>query len=140
MSPLISVLIEPVSRLIDRLIPDPEAAARAKAELLREENGTILEQLRLALQADASQAAVNQEEAKNPQLFVAGWRPFIGWVCGAAFAYHYVLQPFLVFALAVSGQPVTLPQFDMEALITVLFGMLGLGGLRTFEKIRGVGK
>lgn len=140
MSPLISVLIDPISKLIDKLIPDADAAVKAKQELLKEENSLMLEQLRLALQADSNQTAINQEEAKNPQLFVSGWRPFIGWVCGFAFAYHYVLQPFLAFVLVASGRNISLPQFNMEALVTVLFGMLGLGGLRTVEKIRGVGK
>lgn len=139
-APLITALIDPVSRLIDHLIPDPDMAARAKLELLKEENGVMLEQLRLAMQADAGQTTVNTAEAQHRSLFVAGWRPFIGWVCGIAFAYHYILQPLLIFILATRGQPVNLPDFNLEALVTLLFGMLGLGGLRTFEKMRGISK
>ena len=131
------LLIEPLSRLIDKIIPDAQAAAKAKAELLREGREQDLRELELALQAAAQQNSINQVEAGNTQLFVSGWRPFIGWVCGVAFAYHFVCQPFLAFLMAVSGEVVDLPYFDMETLSTVLMGMLGLGGLRTLEKIRG---
>ena len=62
------------------------------------------------------------------------------WVCGTAFAYHYVLQPLLAFVFAASGHPVVLPVFDMDALMSVAFGMLGLGGYRTYEKLKGVTK
>lgn len=131
--PAWTLLIAPLSQLLDKLIPDPEARAKAQASL-READ---LEALKLALEADARQADVNRQEAASAELFVAGWRPFIGWVCGAAFAYHFVLQPLLAFILDNSGAgPVLLPAFDMDTLATVLMGMLGLGGLRTIEKIR----
>ena len=87
-----------------------------------------------------AQIEVNKTEAAHRNVFVAGWRPFIGWVCGAAFAYHFVLQPIFVFALAAYGVSLELPSFDMGALMTVLTGMLGLGGLRTFEKMKGTAK
>lgn len=103
---------------------------------MKAENAQALELMRLALQADQGQAHVNEMEAQNASLFVSGWRPFIGWVCGVAFAYHFVAQPFLAFAIANAGGKATLPAFDMSELSTVLMGMLGLGGLRTFEKIR----
>lgn len=86
------------------------------------------------------QVEINKEEARHSNIFVSGWRPFVGWVCGAAFAYHFILQPFLIFLFAISGAPIQTPVFDMEALFTVLFGLLGLGGLRTFEKTKGVAK
>lgn len=133
-----TLLIDPVSRLLDKLIPDPDARAKAQIELMRSEREFDLKELELALTADTSQAEINKEEAKNVNLFVSGWRPFIGWVCGTAFAYHYVFQPFLVFALAAQGRRVDMPEFPMETLLTVLLGMLGLGGMRTYEKIRRV--
>lgn len=139
-APLLLALIDPVSKLLDRIIPDPEARAKAVLELKKEENAQTLEELRLAVQSDQMQADINLEEAKNSNLFVSGWRSFIGWVCGIAFAYHYILQPLLAFLFAASGHKVDLPVFDMDALVTVLFGMLGLGGLRTFEKVKGVTK
>lgn len=136
----LALLIDPISRLLDRLIPDPEARAHAQAELLKAERDGELEILRLALSADQAQTAINVQEAASRNLFVSGWRPFIGWVCGMAFCYHFIIQPLLIFSLINSGQEVRLPQFDMEALSTVLMGILGLGGLRTIEKVRGSAK
>lgn len=134
--PTWTLLIEPISRLLDKIIPDPEARAKAQAELLKSEREADMETLRLALEADFRQNAVNEKEAGHERLFVAGWRPFIGWVCGVAFAYHFVLQPLLVFAAAAQGRVIPLPAFDMETLSTVLMGMLGLGSLRTIEKLK----
>ncbi len=128
-------LIPAFSELLDRIIPDPAARERAKLELEKAENAQALQQLQLALEADKSQNEINAVEAQNANLFVSGWRPFIGWVCGVAFAYHFVVQPILAFAIANSGRDVKLPSFQMEELSTVLMGLLGLGGLRTIEKI-----
>ena len=133
-------LIPAISDLLDKIIPDPNQREKAKIELLKSERAADIEELRLALSADQMQAEINKQEAENPNLFVSGWRPFIGWVCGVAFAYHFILQPLLAFAIANSGGKVELPSFDMQALSTVLMGMLGLGGLRTLEKIKNVTK
>lgn len=135
-----TLLIDPISRLLDKIIPDPEARAKAQIELLKSEREFDLKEFELVLRADEAQAEINKTEAAHRSLFVAGWRPFIGWVCGIAFAYHYILQPLLVFALAAQGRKVDLPEFSMESLLTVLLGLLGLGGMRTFEKIRRVAK
>lgn len=129
-------LVPAISALLDKLIPDPEAREKAKIELLKAERESDIEELRLALSADQMQAETNKQEAASDNIFVAGWRPFIGWVCGVAFAYHFILQPLLAFAIANSGGTAELPKFDMDALSTVLMGMLGLGGLRTLEKIK----
>ncbi len=130
-------IIPAVSALLDRIIPDPVARERAKLELLKSERAQDLDELRAALSADQAQTDINKVEAASTDRFVAGWRPFIGWVCGVAFAYHFVLQPLLAFLLANStAAPVVLPAFDMDALSTVLMGILGLGGLRTLEKIK----
>jgi hypothetical protein len=86
-----------------------------------------------------AQIEVNKIEAQSPSFFKSSWRPFIGWVCGIAFAYHFVLQPFLIFGLTVYGiQIPSLPVFDMSTLMTVLGGLLGLGTLRTYEKSKGL--
>lgn len=131
-----TLLIDPLSKLLDKLIPDPEARAKAQAELLKSSREIDLEELRLAISADQMQANINVQEAASTNLFVSGWRPFIGWVCGVAFAYHFVLQPMLAFAIANHGGTVQLPVFEMQELSTVLMGILGLGGLRTIEKIK----
>ena len=93
---------------------------------------------RIALHADALQTKINQAESQHRSRFVAGWRPFIGWTCGMALAWHFILLPLCQFTLAVLGiTPQALPAFDMAALNTILFGMLGLGTLRTAEKAVG---
>jgi hypothetical protein len=130
-------IVPALSQLLDKIIPDEQARERAKLELLRTERAQDLEELKLALSADQMQSNINQQEAQSPLLFVSGWRPFIGWVCGVAFAYHFVLQPLLAFILSNAGKTVILPNFDMQELSTVLMGMLGLGGLRTIEKVKG---
>jgi hypothetical protein len=97
------------------------------------------EQLAAAVALVQGQLDVNQAEAASPNVFVSGWRPFIGWVCGAALVYHYIARPMLPWLLALIGSPVQpIPPLDMGDLITILLGMLGLGGLRTYEKRQGV--
>ena len=128
-------LISPLSVLIDRIIPDKDAAARAKIELIKEENKNAIQQLNLFLQADVQQTDTNKVEAANDSLFVAGWRPFVGWVCGVSFAYHYIIQPAIAFVLAANHAIYIMPSFDTSELNTVLFGMLGIGSLRTLEKV-----
>lgn len=80
----------------------------------------------------AIQTKINEIEAKHRTVFVAGWRPFIGWVCGIAFAFHYIVMPLLLAYTDI--KPI---EFDTNSLFTVLMGMLGLGGLRTYEKLKG---
>jgi len=77
------------------------------------------------------QAQINEQEAKHRTIFVAGWRPFIGWVCAFALAYNFIIRDLLVWWVGVESAP---PALQMEHLMTVLIGMLGLGGMRTFEK------
>ena len=85
--------------------------------------------------------AINKEEASSGSLFKGGWRPCIGWICGIAFGYHFVLQPVIIFVVALIGIEIPeLPEFDMGTLLTVLGGMLGIGGLRTYEKQKGLTK
>lgn len=136
-----TLLIDPISRLLDKIIPDPEARDRAKAELVKQQLDAEMEQLRLAVSLDQGQLEINKVEAQHASVFVAGWRPYIGWVSGTALAYHTILQPLLAFSIANStGQPAQLPEFQTELMIGVLMAMLGMGGYRTFEKFKGVTK
>ena len=96
----------------------------------REEKAQLIQEIKKA------QIEVNKVEAGSTNLFVSGWRPFVGWTCGVALCYHFVLQPFLAFLLYSFGQQIVLPTFDMTTLTTVLMGMLGLGGLRSYEKVK----
>lgn len=136
--PVFDALLGGVLQVVNKFIPDPQAQAQMQLELLKLKQSDDFKQLEAALTLAAQQNEVNALEAKSGSLFVAGWRPACGWVCAAAFGYHYVVQPLSAFALAVVGVHVQLPAFDMSALMTLLLGMLGLGGMRSFEKVRGV--
>lgn len=127
-------LVNPIESILDRILPDKAQAAQAKAALIEL-------QAKGELDAAAAQVQTNIAEAQNKSTFVAGWRPFVGWVCGSAFAYAFVLQPFAQFILVafhVNFDPSKLPVLSMSDMMPVLLGMLGLGAARTVEKINGV--
>jgi hypothetical protein len=117
-------------RLLDKLIPDKDAREKAQAELIKAAQDQ-------GFQRDMAQIELNKEEAKM-DLFRGGWRPAVGWTCGIAFALHFVIFPLLNFFLAAADQPQITVAFDMDTLMTVLMGLLGLGGLRTVEKWKGI--
>ena len=119
------------SKILDRVIPDTNARDKAKEELAKAINDQDF-------QITMAQIAVNTEEAKSDNLFKSGWRPSVGWICSIAFALHFVVLPILNIGLVGFGyKAITIP-FDMDTLFTVLGGLLGLGGLRTVEKMRGI--
>jgi len=127
-------LINPITTLLDKFIPDAN-----EKQKLAHEIATLAQ--KQAHEIAIAQIEVNKVEAASSSIFKGGWRPFIGWVCGTAFAYHFVLQPLLIFVMTYAGHPIPpLPEFDMASLMTVLGGLLGLGGLRTFEKYKGITK
>tara|TARA_R110000822_G_scaffold30342_1_gene88490 strand:- start:259 stop:654 length:396 start_codon:yes stop_codon:yes gene_type:complete len=131
---MLQALIGPISGLLDKFVEDKDQKAALAHEL-----ATMSD--RHAQELAKGQLEINKAEAASSSVFKGGWRPFIGWTCGAAFAYHFVVQPFLLFAVAMFGLDIpALPEFDMSSLMTVLMGMLGLGGLRTFEKQKGLTK
>ena len=96
------------------------------------------QQLAAAVMVVQGQIDTNKAEAANPNVFVSGWRPFIGWVCGSACAWNWIGLPMAKMLLTVSGHPIALEPADISQMMPVLLGMLGLGGLRTVEKIKGV--
>ena len=131
---LIASLIGPVSGILDKVIPDSDMKAKLAHEIATMSDNH-------SQQALLAQLEINKAEAASGSLFKGGWRPFIGWTSGVAFAYHFVLQPLLVFVLTASGVDLPeLPEFDMSTLLTVLGGMLGIGGLRSYEKTKGLTK
>ena len=131
---MLQALIGPVTGLLDKVIEDKDQKAKLAHEI-----ATLAE--RQAHEAAMGQILTNREEAKHKSIFVAGWRPCVGWVCAVALAYHFVLAPLITFGIAWSGAEIPeLPAFDMDSLMTVLLGMLGLGGLRTYEKQKGLTK
>tara|TARA_R110000796_G_scaffold62952_1_gene145144 strand:+ start:319 stop:714 length:396 start_codon:yes stop_codon:yes gene_type:complete len=131
---MLQALIAPITGLLDKFVEDKD-----QKNALAHELATMAD--RHAQELAKGQLEVNKAEAASASVFKGGWRPFIGWTCGFAFAYHFVLQPFMLFAVAMFGLDIPpLPVFDMSTLMTVLMGMLGLGGLRTYEKKTGVSK
>lgn len=96
------------------------------------------QQIAAAVMVIQGQIDTNKEEAKSPSVFVSGWRPFIGWVCGAACAWNWIGLPAALFVAAYFGKTLTLRPADISEMMPILMGMLGLGGLRTVEKINGV--
>lgn len=97
-------------------------------------------ELNAAVTLVVGQLEINKEEAKSSSIFVAGWRPFIGWVCGAAFAWNWIGLPVAKAALVIYGTPLELEAANLTEMMPVLLGMLGLGALRTKEKIEGVAR
>ena len=116
-------------KVLDKFVQDKDL----KAKLDHEMNMAFHE-------ANLAQVEINKVEAASQNMFVAGWRPFVGWTCGVALLYHFLLLPLLHFILRATGNEVELPEFDFSHLSTILMGMLGLGGLRTYEKLRGVSR
>jgi Holin of 3TMs, for gene-transfer release len=125
-------MVGPLAALFDdvlkRVVPDQTERLKISAEL----QTTMATQ---EFQAAMAQVAVNTEEAKKESLFVSGWRPFIGWTCGGAYAYHFVFQAFLKMVFAAFGHPIDLPTISISEMTPVMTGMLGLGVLRTYEKV-----
>jgi len=126
---MIDKLIGPISDIVGKLIPDKDLQKKLTHEL-----GMSLHKANLA------QLEVNKVEAAHTSMFVSGWRPFVGWVCGVSLLYHFLLSPFMVFVFTMAGAEVILPEFEFSQLSSILMGMLGLGGLRTFEKMKGVNR
>ena len=124
---MIEQLIGPITGLLDKFIEDKDQKA-----LLAHEVATMAQ--RHAQELTIAQIEVNKTEALSRNIFVAGWRPFVGWTCGIALAWHFVGLPVTLFMTSMfQVETPPLPEFEMESLMTVLLGMLGLGGLRTFE-------
>ena len=116
---LLTTLIEPATKLLDKVIEDKDQKAKLAHEL-----ATMAD--KLAHEQNLAQIQVNREEASSGSLFKGGWRPCIGWICGIAFGYHFVLQPVIIFIVAIIGVNIPdLPEFQMNTLLTVLGGLLG---------------
>ncbi len=137
----ISIGLEFVGKIADKIWPNPAEKAAGLLELEKLRQTGELAQLTADTDLAKGQLAINQAEASSASLFVSGARPFIMWVCGVAFSYTLILQPFMVFLCAVLGKVLPpLPNIDTNLLGWALGGILGLGTMRTTEKIKGVAK
>lgn len=132
MNPLLFPLFDLGGKIIDRLFPDETAKAAAQLELLKLQQQGDLQQV-------LEQLRINAVEAAHPSIFVAGWRPFVGWVCGFALAYQSIFHNWLVwFSTAWHFTPPPAP--DADTLVYILGTLLGVGAMRTYEKKSGVAK
>lgn len=132
MLPIVTALLPIFSEVLDRVIPDKAKAEQAKLEM----QAKVLDAMN---QGALAQLEVNKVEAGHRSIFVAGWRPFIGWTCGAGLAWAFVGQPVANWVIATFGVKVAaLPVLPIDGLTELVFAMLGIGALRTFEKVKGV--
>ena len=131
---LLSAVLPSVMEVAGRFLPeDKEKRAAAERD--------IEAQLTMHLaKIDLAQLDINKTEAAHRSVFVSGWRPAIGWMCGGAMGLNFIVFPLASFVLAQTGHLVELPTLDMSQMMPVLMGLLGLGGLRTFEKVKQVSK
>ncbi len=130
---IIGALVPALGTLIDRLIPDKAEAEKARNQL-------EAQLVTAANEAALAQVEVNKVEAAHSSVFVAGWRPSIGWVCAAGLAWAFVAAPIASWALVAFNIKAELPAIQFDHLFELVLAMLGIGGLRTFEKLRGVAR
>lgn len=135
--PILGDLIQAGLRIIDKVIPDPQAKTAAQLEFIKLQQAGEFKELDAATQLAQGQIDTNKQEAGHQSLFVAGWRPAMGWICGAIFASNYIGVPLLAWLSPLLHIPPP-PRLDIGEVLPVLLGMLGLGGLRTTEKVKGV--
>jgi|TARA_R100001198_G_C5166165_1_gene169094 hypothetical protein len=129
MPKILNVIAEPVTKILDKFVLDKDLKIRLEHELKTELH-----------KANLGQIEVNKMEAQSRHWFTSSWRPCVGWICAFALAYHFILEPILVFGLSIYGLEYDLPEFDMGSLMTILMGMLGLAGARSWEKSKGITK
>jgi len=124
----ITAILNVGNTLIDRLIPDKTQAQAAKAQLVQMQVAGELQQMQ-------GQLAVDQTEAANTSVFVAGWRPFIGWICGLALATDFIIRPVFMWACNLAHRPADFPTLDMTELMPLVLGMLGMGALHVTQDV-----
>jgi hypothetical protein len=120
-------LIDPISTLLDKIVPDKDARDRLAHEI-----STMAETH--SHEIAKAQIAVNQQEAAHKSIFVAGWRPFTGWSCSLALSFNFLVLPMGNFVLALNDSVIVIAPLDLSTMMPVLLGMLGLGGMRSYEK------
>lgn len=133
----ITILLGLGSKVIDKIWPDPIQRDQAKLELMKMQQAGELAQLAAETNLMIAQVKVNEEEAQSTSVFVSGWRPMIGWVCGSACAFNWIGLPIAKLVLLSTGHDIAISPADLSEMMPILLGMLGLGGLRTIEKLNG---
>lgn len=115
-------------KVLDHFFPDPEKRAEAQMQLEQMRQGAVLATMQ-------QQVDINKIEAASTNMFVAGWRPFVGWVCGMGLAVQFLVRPLFMWGANLAGHPADFPTLDMGTLMTLLAGMMGLTAARTVEKL-----
>jgi hypothetical protein len=128
---MLQALIGPISSLLEKAIPDSDLRRKLTHEIATIAEKNAHEQIKAQLE-------INNTEAKHNSLFVSGWRPAVGWTCCLGMAANFLLIPMTNFVLALASSDITIPLIELETMLPVLLGMLGLGGMRSFEKSKGV--
>lgn len=132
-------ILDPIVAIINKVVPDKTQAAAAAAQLQAMAlQGQLAEEMANVQAATAAQSDIDKVEAGSSSTFVAGARPFIMWICGVGFAVQFLVAPFATWIAALAGHPVTFPVLDGNTLMSLTFGMLGLGAYRSFDKLKGV--
>jgi hypothetical protein len=124
--------------IINKFIPDPAAKAQAAYQMAQLQQQTEFKELDAQIAQIQTQTDTNKAEAASSSMFVAGWRPFIGWICGTGLGWNYIGLNVCNFIAVAIGHPVNLLPADLSEMMPLLLGMLGLGGMRTYEKVNGV--
>jgi len=137
---LLSGVFDLAGKVFDKLFPNPQQAAEAKLKMFEMQQAGELKILEAETQLAVGQLKINEVEAASPSLFTSGWRPATGWTCVLGLFYQFVTLPFATFFLALYEIKAVLPSLDLNTLMTLLFGLLGLGAYRTVEKVKGVSK
>lgn len=130
---MLQALLPLIGTVLDRVIPDKNAKEKAKQEIEK----TLIDN---AVALNLAQAETNKVEASHRSVWVAGWRPCLGWVAALGFAWMFVMQPIAQWLILLTGNEIPLPDFQTDALLELTFAMLGLAGLRTYEKQKGLTK
>lgn len=131
-------LVPIIEKVLGAVIPDPKAAAEANLRVLELAQKGELAWLDADVRLAVGQMDINKEEAKDPSLFKSGWRPAVGWLCVAGFAYMAVVRPLVPWLVQATGfQVPPMPPVDTSEIMAILMGMLGLGGMRTAERLKG---
>jgi hypothetical protein len=134
-------VLDLIKTAIDKTWPDKTEAEKAKAALHEAQMQGAFKEMEQQWENAEAQIELNKQTSTSTNVFIAGWRPFVGWVCGSAFAWTYVCQPIVVMIFGLAGHPIDsngLAKLDFTQIQPILYGMLGLGALRTYEKVRGV--
>lgn len=137
MSPILLALLGKAFEAIQGYFPTPESKAAAQLALMQLSQASEFKQIDAVLAAAAQQTDINKVEAASSDKYTSRARPTIMWICGIGLGVQFLISPFATWFAALAGHPITFPALDMGTLLTLLLGMLGLGGMRTMEKLQG---